>query len=140
MSELSLEYDGFQELAKSLDTTQAKVEDVMQEAALDAWDLVRGALQAYPPAPTDSKYQRTGKLCEGWANAVPTVNVGGDGFQSEITNEEAPYWIWVQAQATQAWMHQGKWRTDQQVLNENQGEIEQTFANAIAKLIDESVR
>ncbi len=74
-------------------------------------------------------YDRTGKLGQAWTTAVRqsvTETVGKVG-------NNIKYAKWVQAAATQAWMHVGRWRTDEQAIRQFEAKIVKRFRDAIER-------
>lgn len=76
-------------------------------------------------------YDRTGKLGQAWTTRVTqtareTVGKVGNNIK---------YAKWVQASATQAWMHQGRWRTDAQAVAQFRDKIVKRFEDAIRRAL-----
>lgn len=74
-------------------------------------------------------YKRTGKLGQAWTTKVTqtaTETIGKVG-------NAIKYARWVQADATQAWMHKGRWRTDAQALAQFRDKIVKRFEDAIER-------
>ena len=74
-------------------------------------------------------YKRTGKLGQAWTTSVrqtATETIGKVG-------NAIKYAKWVQADATQAWMHRGRWRTDAQAIRQFQAKIVARFRDAIER-------
>ena len=74
-------------------------------------------------------YDRTGKLGQAWTTSVrqtarETVGKVGNNIK---------YAKWVQAAATQAWMHVGRWRTDEQAIKQFEAKIVKRFRDAIER-------
>ncbi len=74
-------------------------------------------------------YDRTGKLGQAWTTRVTqsareTVGKVGNNIK---------YAKWVQAAATQAWMHVGRWRTDEQAIRQFEPKIAKRFRDAIER-------
>lgn len=74
-------------------------------------------------------YKRTGKLGQRWANGK-RIKRTANGLEGSLTNNlsYAPY---VQSAAKQAWMHQGRWRTDQMAIDKLRPFIMARFQAAI---------
>jgi len=72
-------------------------------------------------------YKRTGKLGQRWGNKVKLTS---DGVEGTVTNNlsYAPY---VQSDKLQARIHQGRWRTDVQAIEQLRGAIVRRFEAAI---------
>lgn len=74
-------------------------------------------------------YRRTGKLGQAWTTSVKqtaTETVGKVGNAIKCAR-------WVQADATQAWMHRGRWRTDAQAIRQFEAKIVARFRDAIRR-------
>ena len=77
----------------------------------------------------DLEYKRTGKLGQAWTTSVrqtATETVGKVG-------NAIKYAKWVQAAATQAWMHRGRWRTDRQAIKQFEAKIVKRFEDTIKR-------
>jgi DNA-binding beta-propeller fold protein YncE len=87
----------------------------------------RRGLQHYPSPPSGSTYQRTYKLRFGWR-----VNSWDAGTKTVIVNdvEYAPY---VQGDNSQAWMHQGRWKTVSDVIQSNMQGAMKAVNDAVAR-------
>jgi len=80
----------------------------------------------YPGRPATSEH-----LSQSWTTKVtPTPN----GLEGKIGNPTS-YGPWVQSQQFQAWMHKGRWRTDQQVMSKNRKQITELFRQAIDRAL-----
>jgi hypothetical protein len=76
-------------------------------------------------------YVRTGKLGQSWTTSIQqqgTNLVGKVGTNLKY----APY---VQSAERQAWMHQGRWRTDAQAVQKFTARILQRFRQAVEKAL-----
>ena len=85
----------------------------------------------YPSPPAGSTYRRTGTLGRRWTT---DVNVTAHGIRGAVGNN-TPYAPWVQAEAFQAWMHRGRWQTDRDVLDDNEGAILADFARTVEQAL-----
>lgn len=76
-------------------------------------------LADYPPEPTNSTYQRTGRLGRGWKVAGQQAKADGSGGNLEIRlfNGAVDYDTWVQHAPDQAAVHQGRWMTDREIAD-----------------------
>lgn len=78
--------------------------------------LMRDRLRQYPPPPPASRYQRTYALQSSWQE---TVFLDAAGARGVVESVGVPYGRYVQDEASQAWMHQGRgWPTTQSVAAE----------------------
>lgn len=106
MSDVTLRWDGLDEIAERYSRGNTVVAEEMEEAAYRTMGVAARALQTYPaPRPTSS-YIRTGDLARGW-NRDPHFRVGRGGVQVSLANPVA-YAGMVQGER-QAWMHVGVW-------------------------------
>lgn len=74
-------------------------------------------------------YRRTGKLGQAWTTKVTQTATETIGKVGNAIH----YAKWVQADATQAWMHKGRWRTDAQALAQFRDKIVKRFEDAIER-------
>lgn len=75
-------------------------------------DRVQKRLAKYPPERPRQRYRRTGRLGNAW---TVTTRLTGNGATLTASND-TPYVKWVQDKPSQAWMHQGRWDTAQDVM------------------------
>ena len=74
-------------------------------------------------------YRRTGKLGQAWTTSVRQTATETVGKVGNAIN----YAKCVQASATQAWMHKGRWRTDAQAIAQFEAKIVKRFEDAIRR-------
>ena len=89
---------------------------------------IRKPLKTYPQQrPTG--YVRTMRLGRGW-----TSRVERGGFRGVVGNNTryAPY---VQSAERQAWMHQGHWQTDEDVMESARDKIVKDFENHVFRAL-----
>lgn len=89
-------------------------------------------LKRYPPEPSGSTYRRTGLLGRRWTFKVSAGLFG----VSVIAGNNTIYGPWVQSEAQQAWMHEGRWQTDEEVLEANTDYIEKEVGEAVEDQIN----
>ena len=82
----------------------------------------------YPPAPSGSSYRRTGNLGRAWTSAQYEVSANTGGITGVIGNavrdrRGRAYGPYVQSEEEQAWMHRGRWATDEMVAERNTNAI-----------------
>jgi hypothetical protein len=75
-------------------------------------DRVQKRLAKYPPERPKQRYRRTGRLGNAW---TVTTRLTGNGATLAASND-TPYAKWVQDKPSQAWMHQGRWDTAQDIM------------------------
>ena len=74
-------------------------------------------------------YRRTGKLGQAWTTSVRQTATETVGKVGNAIN----YAKWVQAAATQAWMHKGRWRTDAQAIAQFEAKVTKRIKDAIER-------
>ncbi len=74
-------------------------------------------------------YRRTGKLGQAWTTSVRQTANETVGKVGNAIN----YAKWVQAAATQAWMHKGRWRTDAQAIAQFEAKVTKRIKDAIER-------
>jgi len=74
-------------------------------------------------------YRRTGKLGQAWTTSVRQTATETVGKVGNAIN----YAKWVQAAATQAWMHKGRWRTDAQAIAQFEAKVVKRIKDAIER-------
>lgn len=106
-------------------TASRTLRRAMQKATLH----VQGKMAKYPAAPAGSRYIRTGTLGRRWTNEVAT-----DGKRGRVGNNTT-YGPWVQSGRLQAWMHRGRWQTDEQVAKKEEGRVRDMFEDEIKRAL-----
>lgn len=82
-------------------------------------------IATYPPEPANSSYTRTLDLGRFWTSAQYEIGATTGGITGVIGNAVRSrktgraYGPYVQDADEQAWMHRGRWRTDQDVAERN---------------------
>ncbi|MBI1296673.1 hypothetical protein GC175_17090 [bacterium] len=89
----------------------------------------------YPPVPATSKYIRGGpdseRLGQSWNEEV---KVSDSQLEARAGNN-ASYGPWVQSAEWQAWMHRGRWQTDEDAVETLSPVIEADFTRTIDDLL-----
>ena len=85
-------------------------------------------VSTYPPAPSNSSYRRTGNLGRFWTSAQYEVSASTGGITGVIGNavrdrRGRAYGPCVQDAEEQAYMHRGRWQTDEMVAERNTNAI-----------------
>lgn len=109
------------------DAWRKDVEDILTEIAGDAAN--------YPPPPDGSTYVRTFTLRDGWLDAQPSFDMSGDTLMAVLTNP-TPYGGYVQGPDDQAWMHEGRWRTTDAIMDSWEGRVAQAIEDGLIRLLD----
>lgn len=86
----------------------------------------------YPPPPPNSTYIRTYRLFNSWQLGVSAVDSGQVIIIESNGVHYAPY---VQARATQAGIHAGRWQTVEDVVESQEGYVETESVNFLAGLL-----
>jgi hypothetical protein len=129
---MSITVSGLNELYAKLDRVAALdiLEPPMQRGVL----RLEAYMKHYPSPPPQSTYRRTGTLGRRWVTA-PIARTGNT-LIGKIGNNlgYAPY---VQSRMLQARIHQGRWRTDQDAVRDNETAIVADFERTIAHAVKE---
>ncbi|MBK9711555.1 MAG: hypothetical protein IPO81_09565 [Kouleothrix sp.] len=128
----SAEIVGLPALLGDFAAIPGELDAILELSATDAINLLRINLATYP-APRS--YPRTGNLASGWHDAEQLWVSHSFAFDASITNytEYGPY---VQGPGSQAPIHQGYWRTTQDVLTAQEPYAIVMFAAALIQLVD----
>jgi hypothetical protein len=123
-----LELKGADELLRNL----SKIEDLprfLAPATREVLDLLLRRMKEYPPP--RGTYRRTFKLRDSW-QAIPEAS--GDTLgRVKSFSQVAPYNRYVQSAENQAWMHQGRWQTDEQVAREKEREAAKILSDFLTR-------
>jgi len=95
-----------------------KLDDLIGELAeptREVLQLLKERMQEYPPERPNQRYVRTNDLKNGWDEYVILA-----GDRLGLLRNNVPYGHLVQSEKEQAWMHVGRWPTDQQVVDEKE--------------------
>jgi hypothetical protein len=106
---------------------------------------LQAGMAVYPPTRPGQRYirgrgptnaqgrviaQTSQNLGKRWTNEI---NERGDGLEGRIGNNTS-YGPFVQSAEDQAWVHQGRWQTDEEVANQNEDAIRADFLSTINSL------
>ena len=114
---------------------RAQANEFLRPPMVASLALLHGQLATYPAPPMNSSYRRTGTLGRSWTTKVTP---GVDGIVGEI-GTDVPYAPFVQGGSgprQQAWMHQGRWQTDEQVIHANESRIRALFRDAVSQALN----
>lgn len=114
----------------ALAAAKGKIPLALIKASTQARRLLVAELKQYPPAPTGSRYRRTGRLGRGWERAKG-IN-GGMGFQLINPIEYAGL---VQGD-DQAWMHAGRWTPASQIARNHEEDVLQLYEDGVKEAIE----
>lgn len=137
--EVSVNVEGSEALLALLkqfpDVVKKEIEAVINKGLY----LLQAGAADYPPPPPGSTYRRTGTLGRLWTSAQHQIRVSGNALEGRIGNA-TPYGPYVQSQAKQAAIHQGRWKTIEQIMKEAEPEINELLDQAGANLAREFER
>ena len=111
---LEIEVRGLERLARSLGAFE--VFRLLRPGMIRGMARVVNAMADYPAPPQASTYRRTGTLGRRWTQTQPSVSESTTQLTVSVGNNTA-YGPWVQNEQFQAWMHRGRWQTDEQELD-----------------------
>jgi hypothetical protein len=129
MSEYKIELIGDEEIAALLEVLSKPY--FLQPAFNRIGARLRTEMAKYPPPPPDSKYRRTGKLGRSWAHEVKSSLFAMEA----IIGNNTPYAPDVQGEGQQAGIHQGRWQTDQEVLDANTHFVLEEIGEEVDKVL-----
>ena len=92
--------------------------------------LVIPDVKAYPPERAGQKYVRSYRLRDSWA--AEKARRAGASVVAAATNP-TPYARWVVGTTDQAAVHQGRWRTQRRIAEENTPRVRQALLRALAR-------
>lgn len=97
-------------------------------------DLLLARVTQYPPPPPNSTYVRGGpgsqNLGQKWTVQVERFSDGVEG----IIGNNVTYGPYVQSRDMQAWMHQGRWDTIEDIAEDELDMIGRIFAMELGRL------
>jgi hypothetical protein len=127
MSEFKVDVDGDEEILALLEDLQKPY--FLKPAFERIGARLRTEMAKYPPPPPNSRYRRTLKLGRSW-----DFEVKASLFAVEaIIGNNTPYGPDVQGAGQQAEIHQGRWQTDQDVLERNLSFIDEEVGEEVEK-------
>jgi len=97
---------------------------------------IQAEMKVYPPTRAGQTYRRgqdprSEDLGGSWTVKVTQTRSGLTG----IVGTNTSYAPWVQSHQFQAWMHKGRWQTDEDVIEQNRPAIVKDFQNVIDKVL-----
>lgn len=130
---------GLEGLQAALEQMPEAIGSETEQAIDRALMLAQGKLAVYPPAIPFSRYRRTGLLGQLWAGAthrIRRVTMGSRLFVEGSIQNARPGIERVQNEDDQAWVHQGRWRTVQQILADVQPEVDRLLQQAGDRVVE----
>ena len=129
----SITITGVDELIAKLG--KAASNDILTQPMNDAVNTIKAEAMKYPPPIAGSSYVRTDTLKNRWADPNNThIRKNGNGLVGTIGNN-TEYGPFVMSHLFQARIHEGRWRTDREILERNRAAIVADFQQAIAKAL-----
>jgi len=126
---IEVEIKGLDPLQRKFNMFPRMLQKEIDSATKRASFVAERAAQ-YPPPPPQSSYVRTGTLARGFSWKVHTL---GREVTGSVINPVS-YAKWVRGTKTQAWMHVGRWKTMQQIVDESRGRLTTLFEKAMQNL------
>ena len=138
-----IEVQGIQEAILVL--SRIEFDHWIRKPMTQALGLLHNRIAKYPPPRPNQRYRRgqgptnrAGRVTRRTSQNLGarwTERISGSGFtvRGEVGNN-VTYGPYVQAANRQAWMHRGRWITDQQVIDQNEDEVRRYFEVALNNL------
>jgi len=104
---------------------------MLRKPMRDGLALLKKDRKVYAPERPNQTYARTGRLGKNVRGETQTTQ---NGLVGRIKNE-TPYKPYVHQRPDQAWMHRGRWLTDDDIVTRNQAAIVAGFERAIKKAL-----
>lgn len=121
---------GFEQFERDLERFQRAIEQAVEELPQtvgqkieQALLLLQGQAAIYPAEPPNSTYIRTGTLGRRWTTAQRYYSTGEGGFLVGTVGNNTWYGPLVMSEEDQAPVHQGRWKTIEQIAREQQPRI-----------------
>jgi hypothetical protein len=129
MPTLDLDIQGLDDVVRGLSKLDGEMRRAVGLIAKGVGYELKNELQVYPPPPPESTYRRTGTLGRSW-------HVKRQG-SSAIVGNPTPYAPYVQSESQQAWMHEGRWQTDADAIQEieQSGAVERIARRVIGRIL-----
>ncbi len=112
--------EGFEEAVDALQKRGLAALDVLEAPLRRGALRIEAGMKRYPQQATGTKYRRTGTLGRRWTTR--TMRPSPSRLEVEVGNNTL-YGPYVQSAARQAWMHKGKWQTDDETVEKLKAEI-----------------
>lgn len=126
--ELSYHLNGMQRLRSVFSSLWGS--DPIYEALQAGQQRILQDLKTYP-AGRGIRYNRSYALAASWTGMIERSST-----DAKLRFQNAQWYSkFVQGQRTQAWMHRGRWKTDEQILKENESNFQRELENAFKRRI-----
>lgn len=121
---------GTRRLTRKLDRLTPRLNrKIIEEPTREGGELIKEAMQEYPPELPGQTYVRTYELHGGWKVRVKTRARRSTAFIDNTT----PYSRVVQAFTDQAAIHKDRWPTDRETLKELKREILEGYRRSLQR-------
>lgn len=134
-SEFSIKLDGEEEVEQVLKAL-SNPRLYLQNALKLAGERLKAEAKDYPPKLPNQVYERTGTLMRNWTYRVMPSLYTVSLQVGNIT----PYAPKVMDAAEQAWIHQGRWRTIQDILADNTEFVVEEVVDAIEEVMERALK
>lgn len=132
MINLSYSITGAREVADELD--RFRLDRIQADVGAILDDMARDAAQ-YPPELPGQKYQRTGRLGEGWADGQSMFPHSSPTMLEALRENSVNYGPFVQGAQTQRAAFAGRWRTDEQIMADWEARVADRVEDALEKIL-----
>lgn len=122
--------DGLDELNHKLG--EAATTHILRRPMNQSVIHLEGQMKVYPPQRSGSSYRRTGTLGRRWTHSI---SESPNEIRGTVGNNTA-YGPFVQSRQFQVRVHQGRWQTDEQVIEDEQLTIEDFFRFAVNEALE----
>jgi len=126
----NVQIEGLEQLVRAFEQFPERMGDEVARAIDSSLFLLQTKLAVYPAAIPGSRYERTGTLGRLWTSASHTVKRIGSHFYEGSVGNATPGGRYVQSEAMQVPVHQGRWQTAEEVIEESRGQIDRLLQEA----------
>jgi hypothetical protein len=126
-----IEITGINELLKKMDGFN--ILELLKPEMYRAVLRLQARMSRYPPPRAGSKYRRKGTYGKKWTHEVTLTAKSLTGR----AGNNLLYGPYVGSERFQAWMHRGRWTTDQEALNLERHSIINDFQTAINTALED---
>jgi hypothetical protein len=126
---------GYAELMAGFRRFPAIARGAVAKALEKALLLLQGEAADYPVQRSGSRYRRTGTLGRTWTSARREIRQGRGHLLEGRMGNRTPYGPYVQSEAEQLAVHRGRWKTIEQILQEQEGAIDGLLGQAGGEMV-----
>lgn len=134
MAGASIEIKGMAELLAQVKALGPDLNQTLRPGIEKVLEVVKARMQEYPPERAGQTYRRTGNLRASW-QTFP--NEGSGDVLGVVRSSGVIYNRYVQDADAQAWMHQDRWQTAQEVAVEKQAEATAILSEFLQGLLSQ---